>query len=251
MAIVLISDGDDNDSSREVSDVIAYANANSIAVFSIGVGDLTLPGSTELLTELAINTSGDYFPTASDAEVEAAYASISTLLSNEYLITIPSGINDCAVHTLEVAVAVGNQPAPATVEFTRRPCDTEPNPFTFTNQTGVAVDTMITSNTITITGIEVPADISTQIGTYSVGCNGTFTGAPGTISNGETVCVRHRSSPAASTSNTTTLTIGGISGGFTLTTQAASGGSGGGGATSGIELILGLVALLARRRRRV
>jgi hypothetical protein len=156
------------------------------------------------------------------------------------------------VHTLVVAVA--NQATPASAQFTRRDCDTEPSPFTFTNQIGVAISSGVTSNTVTITGLEVPADISTQIGTYSIGCNGTFTGTSGTISNGQTVCVRHTSSAAASTANTTTLTIGGVSGAFTSTTRAASGGGGGGGgggATGGLELLAGLALLFARRRRRV
>ncbi len=246
-AIVVISDGGENESSVEESDVIAYANANSIAVFSIGVGDLTLPGRADLLTDLAVDTGGEYFPTASDAEIADAYTSILTRLGNEYLITIPSGISDCAVHTLQVAVA--NQATAASVSFTRRVCDTEPNPFTFTNVTGVALSSEVTSNTITVAGIEAPADISTLSGAYSIGCNDTFTRDPGTINNGDTVCVRHNASAAPSATNTTTLTIGGVTGTFTTTTRAVSGGGGGGGATGGIELLLGLAALFARRRR--
>jgi VWFA-related protein len=248
-AIVVISDGGENESSVEESEVIAYANTNSIAVFSIGVGDLTLPGREDLLTDLAIDTGGEYFPTANDAEIAEAYTSILTLLGNEYLITISSAINDCAVHTLQVAIP--NQTT-VSVQFTRRICDTEPNPFTFTNETGVAVNAQVTSNTITITGIESPAEISTQIGAYSIGCDGSFTRDPGTINNGETVCVRHKASTATSTSNTTTLTIGGVSGTFTTTTRAdtGGGGGGGGGATGGLELLAGLAALFARRRRR-
>ena len=252
-AVIVIADGGDSASTATEEDVIALANANSIPLFLIGVGDFQLPGRTTLLTNLAADSGGEFIPAPSGTDIAEAYATLSALLSNEYVISIPSVITDCEVHELEVAVA--NQATPVTVQFTRRVCDTEPNPFTFTNQTGVAVNTGVTSNTVTITGLEVPADISTQIGTYSIGCDGTFTGTSGMISNGETVCVRHTSSAAASTTNTTTLTIGGVSGTFTSTTQAASGGGGGGGggggATGGLELLAGLAALFARHRRRV
>ncbi len=252
-AVIVISDGGDSGSTATEADVIALSSANSIPLFLIGVGDFQLPGRTTLLTELGTESGGEFIPAPTATEIADAYATLSAQLSNEYVISVPSGISDCAVHTLVVAVA--NQVTPASVQFTRRVCDTEPDPFTFTSQTGVAVNSGVTSNTVTITGIEpgVPADISTQIGTYSIGCNGTFTGAPGTISNGQTVCVRHTSSSAPSTMNTTTLTIGGIAGSFTSTTRAASGGGGGGGggggATGGVELLLGLAALFARRRR--
>ena len=253
-AVIVIADGGDSASTATEEDVIALAGANSIPLFLIGVGDFQLPGRTALLTDLAAESGGEFIPAPTDTEIAEAYATLSALLSNEYVISIPSAITDCAVHTLVVEVA---NETPTSVQFTRRVCDTEPNPFTFTNQTGVAVSTGVTSNTVTITGFldGVPADISTQIGTYSIGCNGTFTGTSGTISNGETVCVRHTSSAAPSTTNTTTLTIGGVSGTFTSTTRAASGGGGGGGggggATGGLELLAGLAALFARRRRRV
>jgi VWFA-related protein len=251
-AIVVISDGGENESNVEQSDVIDYANANSIAVFSIGVGDLTIPGRAELLGDLAVETGGEYFPTANDTQIADAYTAILTRLGNEYLITIPSGIGDCGVHTMQVAVP--NQTA-VSVAFTRRICDTEPNPFTFTNATGVALGAAVTSNEITVTGIEVPAEISVQIGTYSIGCtDATFTRDPGTINDGDTVCVRHNASAAPTTTNTTTLTIGGVSGTFTSTTRAVGGGGGGGGgggATGELELLAGLAALFARRRRRV
>jgi hypothetical protein len=177
-------------------------------------------------------------------------------LKGEYLLTIPLAITDfigvgCDVHTLLVAVApYGSAPA----DFTRRACDTTPDAFSFTSQSGVALNVPVESNAVPITGLDDgPADISVTIGTYSIGCTDTFTADPGTISNNDTVCVRQNSSNSNSTSRVTTLTIGGVAGTFTTTTRAASGGGGGGGgggATGGLELLAGLAALFARRRRR-
>jgi VWFA-related protein len=249
-AIILISDGGENESTVSESDVIAQANANGIPVFTIGVGDLDEPGRTELMSGLGIETGGQYYPTTNDQQVADAYAAISLLLSNEYLITIANGITDCAEHDLEVEVA--GQAAPVTIAFTRRTCDTEPNPFSFTSLTGVRPNATATSNAATITGLEVPAHISVIQGRYSIGCNDTFVSDPGTISNGATVCVRHQSSNLPSTAQTTTLTIGGVAATFTTTTVAESGGGGGGGgggAAGLFELLLGLCLLLFRRQR--
>jgi hypothetical protein len=101
------------------------------------------------------------------------------------------------------------------------PNDTVPDGFTsFTSQAGVATNTVLTSNTQTIGGINAPAPVSVANGSYSVGCTAVFTNQAATISNGQTVCVRHTSAATPSTSITTTLTIGGVSGTFTSTTAA-------------------------------
>lgn len=249
-AIVILSDGAENRSEVTQSEVVELANANGIPVFAIGVGDLSVPGSTELLTFLGDETGGQFIPTATEQEIADAYASISLLLTSEYLVTIPNGITDCAPHTLEVQVA--GQAAPATAVFTRRTCDSEPNPFNFGSVTGVNTSRTVTSDPVTITGLEVPAHISVIQGRYSIGCTATTTEQPGTIEDGDTVCVSHQTSAEFSTSKTSTLTIGGIAGTFTSTTRAedaSGGGGGGGGATGLLELLLGLgVFLLARRR---
>ena len=90
-AIILISDGGENESSATLTDVIALANANSIPIFTIGVGDLDIGNRKDLMTGLGSETGGQYFPTATDQDIADAYASISILLTHEYLITIPPG----------------------------------------------------------------------------------------------------------------------------------------------------------------
>lgn len=246
-AIILISDGAENSSLIEASDVFQLANANSIPIFTIGIGDLTIPGSEQLMRDLGFLTGGDFFEAPSPTEISDAYASISTRLNNEYLITIPSGIGDCATHEFELTVT-GN--APVTVMFTRRICDTVPDPFSFTSQIDAEPDVVVISNPQTITGIEVPAQISVTAGGYSIGCDGTFTQAAGTISNGQVVCVDQRTSSAFSTTRNAILTIGGVASAFSTTTRARSsgGGGGGGGATGLLELLFGLGALLLGRR---
>ena len=248
-AVILVSDGEQTTSAATQSGVIALANDNSIPLFTVGVGSFSGPRSLEILTRLADETGGSFLPAPTDADIAASYAQLSQLLNNEYLLTIASGITDCADHTLVVAIA--GQAAPANATFTRRACDLTPNPFTFTSQTGVATNSQVTSNAVTITGIEADAPIDSENGRYSVGCTGTFTGTAGTISNGQTVCVRHDTSTAFSTSTVSTLTVGDVSATFTSTTLAeptSGGGGGGGGATGALELLIGL-CLLRRRRK--
>ncbi len=96
--------------------------------------------------------------------------------------------------------------------------DTTPDAFSFVAQSAVALNAPITSNTITITGINSPSPITVTGGSYSLGCTATFTGAAGTVNNGQTVCVRHTSSGASGMTVATTLTVGGVASAFTSTT---------------------------------
>jgi serine protease len=96
--------------------------------------------------------------------------------------------------------------------------DGVPDAFSFIDQSDVAVSTPITSNPVTISGIDVTASIRVGGGEYSIGCTGTFTSAPGTVSDGQTVCVRHTSAATGLTATNTVLTVGGVSDTFTSTT---------------------------------
>lgn len=98
--------------------------------------------------------------------------------------------------------------------------DTVPDSFVFTNQTDVAVDTLITSQAITVSGINAASAISISGGAYSIN-DGGFTTVAGHVNNGDTVKVQLQSSSNHSTTTTATLTIGGVSGTFSVTTLAA------------------------------
>ena len=98
--------------------------------------------------------------------------------------------------------------------------DTTPNPFTFTDQTGVPTNTTITSAAVTITGINAAAPVTVSGGTYSVGCTATYISTASTINNNQTVCARHTSAATAATATNTILSVGGVSDTFTSTTAA-------------------------------
>lgn len=102
--------------------------------------------------------------------------------------------------------------------------DTTPDPFSFTALTAQALNTMVNSSVITVSGINAPASISIAGGEYSIN-GGAWSSATGTVNNGQTVSVRHTTSAVYETTVTTTLTIGGVPGIFSSTTLEAPGNS--------------------------
>ncbi len=120
--------------------------------------------------------------------------------------------------------------------------DTTPAAFSFTNVTGAAVESVYTSNTVTITGItgSVSCSVSGTGGpTISVN-GGSYTSSSTTITNNQTLNVRVLSSSSHSTTVTATVTVGTVSSNYSVTTGASSNGGGstpGGSGTFGIEVI--------------
>jgi hypothetical protein len=145
--------------------------------------------------------------------------------------TINNGQTVCVRHTassspnttVSTTLNVGPAAAPVSASFssTTVPADTIPDAFSFNAVTNQPLNSPVTSNTVTITGINTATPISISGGTnpgYSVGCNGTFTSANGTITNNQTVCVQVNSANAPNTSSSTTLNVGGVTGAFQVTT---------------------------------
>ena len=99
--------------------------------------------------------------------------------------------------------------------------DTTPDSFLFIDQVDTELNTIIVSSSITISGINSTTDISISDGEYSIN-NSNYTNANGTISNGQSITVRHTSSNSYSTSVISILTIGGVSATFSSTTLSAT-----------------------------
>jgi hypothetical protein len=126
-----------------------------------------------------------------------------------------------------VTVNVGT--GSATFTATTRAFDNTPNAFSFTSQNGVALNTAITSNTVTVGGLEPNAIIAVVVsgGLFDAGTtalSGTFgttgrsitTTASGTL----VVAARVTSSSSFNTSTSCTVTVGTRSETFTVTTSA-------------------------------
>ena len=125
-SVIVVSDGGENSSGVNFNTVLTTANAASIPVFTVGVGTISSGTPLTIMTELAKQTGGTYYPAPTDAQIADAYVQISNLLNNEYLLSFTSSITDCNSHTLEVRVT-GQAPASST--FTRcTPASVTPPP---------------------------------------------------------------------------------------------------------------------------
>jgi dienelactone hydrolase len=104
------------------------------------------------------------------------------------------------------------------------PPDTTPDAFSFTSLSGVAQGSVVSSNVVTITGIDAPASISIAVGEYRI--NGgayTSSGQAAAVNNGDTVQVRHTSANAPGTTVESVVSIGGVEGKFRSTTSGTAG----------------------------
>lgn len=99
--------------------------------------------------------------------------------------------------------------------------DTTPDPFGFVAQSGVAAGSTVTSNSVTISGINAPAPVTVSGGTVSI-AGGAFA-ASGSITNGQSLAVRVTASGTAGATVTATVTVGGVAAVFNVTTAAAGG----------------------------
>ncbi|MBL8200056.1 MAG: hypothetical protein JNK40_03710 [Chromatiales bacterium] len=171
--------------------VLVGQDFKPVQVSPNGVATRVLAGAfSPLLTDLAVLTGGDL--------VAAGQATLS-------------GANTALAAVRFTATDLADGP------------DTVPDPFAFVTQTGLETEFVATSNAVTIQGIDSPAAISISSGDqYSIGCTATFTSVAGTISNGQTVCVKTTSSANGSTDRRAFLTIGGVIGQFTVITGDAT-----------------------------
>lgn len=95
--------------------------------------------------------------------------------------------------------------------------DSTPDAFTFVDVTGATISSTVTSNAITVAGIDTAADISITGGSYSIN-SGAFTTDAGTVSNGDTVQVQVETDLGTVVTTSAVLTIGGVADTFSATT---------------------------------
>lgn len=97
--------------------------------------------------------------------------------------------------------------------------DTQPDQFTFVDQTNVDTASTITSAAVTLSGLRSFSPISVSGGTYNIN-GGAFTSSPGLVENGDQIQARNTSASTLNTAVNTVVTVGGVSDTFTSTTHA-------------------------------
>ena len=97
--------------------------------------------------------------------------------------------------------------------------DTTPDAFSFTDETDVALSTIITSNSITINGIDASTPVSVSgDGSPEIRINGGSWVTSGSITDGQSLEVRLTSSGSNSTAHTATVDVGGVTDQWDVTT---------------------------------
>ncbi|MBA4285858.1 MAG: hypothetical protein C0434_10045, partial [Xanthomonadaceae bacterium] len=97
--------------------------------------------------------------------------------------------------------------------------DSTPDAFSFAPRSEVEPGSEQTSDSFTVSGINVESPISVVGGSYSVN-NGPFSTTSSVVRNGDIVAVRLTASTSFTTSSQVTLDIGGVQGTFVVTTRA-------------------------------
>jgi len=98
--------------------------------------------------------------------------------------------------------------------------NTTVNPLYFIDLTGQEINTLLYSNSVLISGMNIPVAISIITGEYSIN-GGAFTSASGTVVSGNTVIVRRTSSASYEAMVYARLTVGSYFDDFNVTTKAA------------------------------
>lgn len=121
-----------------------------------------------------------------------------------------------------VTLTIGNKSSVFKVTTGSTGCTGAPSvgPFIFVDQIDVEEEALLTSNTVTISGLSgtQKAAINVSGGEYRIG-SGAFTAASGTVGNGDTVTVRHLASDEAGGQSHTLLVVGGAFDIFSSTTK--------------------------------
>lgn len=208
-----------NVSTNEGASATASVNTANVANGTTLYWTVTAPPSDVSVTSGSFTISGN-----AGSFTISAIADAVTEGTEGYTINVRTGSTSGPIVAVSTLTINDTSTAPA-------PTGSTPNPFTFIDQANVAVSATITSNAITVSGIDTAAYISVSGGTYSIN-GGPYTSTSGTVTNGQTVSVRHTSSASNSAVTNTTLTIGGVSDTFTSTTTVNPVGSG----TQGLQI---------------
>jgi predicted peptidase len=111
--------------------------------------------------------------------------------------------------------------------------DKTPDVFTIPDKSQWPQSQPVVSDAITVSGLNNgdavtvsvygadQASNTNPVTEYSIGCTGTFTSVTGTVTNGQTICLRHTTSNALNASVTSWLRVGGVYGSFKSTTATS------------------------------
>lgn len=182
-----------------LSDVGLSAKPESTAVTITGINDAA-PVTIE---------GGEY------AIAGGEYADAEGTVTKDQTITVRLTASNAFSTTSTAKLTVGGVEADFAVTTLAR--DITPKAFGFSPESDADFETLYTSNNVKVSEINDAAPVTISGGEYAVN-GGTYTTAPGTVVDGDTVSVRLTSAASGGTTTNATLNIGGVDAVYTVTT---------------------------------
>lgn len=178
---------------------LVMINANPSTVT---VSDTITPTGYD--TPAPVSVSGDGSPQVSIAG--GAWATSGTISPGQ---TIAVRLTSSATFGASLSATVNIGGTDNTFTVTTRAQDSQPNAFAFTNQTGVALGSTITSNTVSLSGFDGPVAAVCGTGCTAIARNGVWgsTTVNGFV-NGDTIAIRQTSSGSYTTTTTASVSVG-------------------------------------------
>jgi hypothetical protein len=193
----------------------AFAFTSALAIEgSVSTSDVvTLAGFTG---SVPISVSGDGSP---EYRIGAGNwtSTAGTVTSGQQVqVRLTAAWTERTVRTATLSVGAGSG------TFSVETQDRTPSALTFASVTGAALNTVVTSDPVTISGItgSVPVAVEAAFSAAYRINGGTWVSTPGTVQDGDTVSVRFVSANAYATERSVGLTVGTVSGAFSVTTDA-------------------------------
>jgi len=198
--------------SDSTPDAFDFTNQTGVALNSTIFSNSMTVSGINVATAISINGGGFSIN-------GSAYSSSSAMISNGDSVTISLLTSTNYSSTTQATLTIGGVSGVFSVTTLANLTDSTPDSFSFIDQTEVDIDSVNTSNEITVSGINTTTAISIANGEYAIN-NGAYTVADGVIANSDRVTVRQTASSSFSTTTNATLTMGGVSDIYSITTLA-------------------------------
>jgi VWFA-related protein len=119
-AVIVLADGEDNDSTNTKASAINTAQSQNVPVYTIGLGN---PRNVGNLQDLANQTGGQFYRSADGSDLEAIYNAIDQSIANEYEITYQTTNNrtDGQQRDVELTATQGSDTGSGTGTY-EEPC---------------------------------------------------------------------------------------------------------------------------------
>ncbi|MFT6388044.1 MAG: hypothetical protein ACJAUP_001417 [Cellvibrionaceae bacterium] len=199
-----------------ISDPITIAGINVSTPISISGAEYCINGGSFTNVDCMV-INGDTVETASAAEAEAvmveailtignvdsAYISAAGAVSNNQTVPLRALSSTSLATSTSATLSIGNMSD--SFRVTTAGVDMTPANFQFEDLNNIEISTLVTSNSITVMGINIATPLSISNGGYSN--NGEpFSSLPGTVNNGDTVRIRLISADTIEATISTRLT---------------------------------------------